>query len=55
MQIAARVINKSHCDKESHVQKKGTSIEITRAPVKPVNIKVIKGLSIEDSFLVLIT
>ena len=36
-------------------KKKGTIIEITNAPVKPVNIRVIKGLSIEDSFLVLIT
>ena len=52
---AAREINKSHWDKESHVQKKGTRSEITSAPVKPVNIKVIIGLSIEDSFLVLIT
>ena len=53
--IAAREINKNHWYKESHVQKKGTRIEITNAPVKPVNIRVIKGLSIEDSFLVLIT
>ena len=53
--IAAREINKSHWDKDNHVQKKGTIKEITIAPVKPVKIKVIKGLSIADSFRVLIT
>ena len=52
--MLAREINNNHWDKESEVQKNGTINEITIAPDNPVNIKVIKGLSIKDNFLVLI-
>ena len=38
----------------SEVQKKGTMNETKIAPDKPVNIKVKRGLSIKDNFLVLI-